>query len=203
MIKFMRSQKGSLAIILGVIVLVLLAGGVYIYYLTQQKSAYYSSLQQDAKNKIEKYNQETSKQVTSTPKETTSSADLKSYSNTQFKFSIQYPSNWQYKENDPPTPNLNKYHVVFFSSDGNSVLDLAVISGSYEEAKKGLGATKEIVDEEAGGLSGFTVLDEKGNKSLSYFPSPFFSNETYVLTYLTKSNYETLESIKNSLKFSK
>lgn len=52
----MRNQKGSVGTILIAITLLVIIGlGLYVAYLTQRKSAYYRSLQQDAINKKIQY----------------------------------------------------------------------------------------------------------------------------------------------------
>lgn len=198
-IKRVKDERGLLTIIIGVVVIIgFILAGFYIYH---QKTKYYSSLQQEAidknlRSKLDNASAAASQTISTVP------TNWKYYSNSQYKFSIQYPPEWQYKENDPPTPNLNKYHVTFYSPDRNSVLDLAIIEGNFEEAKKGLSASNKVMDENINDLTGLSIVDDMGNKTLTYFQSPFSSSETVVLTYLTKTDYLTLENIKNTLDFS-
>ena len=58
------------------------------------------------------------------------------YKNEEYKFTLSYPPDWQYKINDPYIPALAEFTVIFHSPTGNALVDVWIRDGEWEQVEQ-------------------------------------------------------------------
>lgn len=109
-----------------------------------------------------------------------------------------YPTNWDYKENDPFVPNLAEYTVTFSSSDGNSVLDVWIRSGNWVDVEKDILKEGNTTNSTVAGQPAIIQAGERG--SVIFVKHPSISNTVIVFSSIGE-NLTITDQIHKTLKF--
>ena len=191
-------QNGFSSIILVILLLIAIGFGGVFYYLTQiqnRNSGNNDNPKQTAESTV---NNNESKQ-SPVPVASVNQNQQKKFQNSKYKFSLSYPDNWNYKENDPYVPNLAEYTVTFSSPDRNTGLDVWIKDGSWTDVERDIlkdkNAIRGII---AGQPSIIQPQDTHGN--ITFVKHPFMVNKVIVFTNIGE-NLTITDQIQKTLKF--
>lgn len=181
-------QNGFTSLIVIASVLVIVGVGGAFYYLTQVQN-------KESKPVV------TSTQVTSSPTSIplVNQEQQKKFQSVQYKFSLAYPVNWNYKENDPFVPNLAEYTTTFSAPDGNSVLDVWIRSGNWADVERDIlkekNTTKTTLAEQP------AIIQLLGNNGkVTFVKHPTITDRVLVFTS-SGENLDVADQIQKTLKF--
>lgn len=177
--------------------LVVIGVGGTIYYLTQVQNKEPQPIDNSTQATLPtvKNNQPL---LSPTPISSVNQEQQKKFQSTQYKFSLAYPINWSYKENEPSVPNLAEYTVTFSSPDGNTVLDVWVKSGSWSDVERDILKEKDATEST---IAGYSVIVQPINRgSITFIKHPSITNKILVLTS-SGENLNTTDQIQKTLRF--
>lgn len=183
-----------------VIILVLVGGGIYYltYYLTQ--------VQNKEPKPIGNSTQVTSPTVKNNKPllsptfiPSASQEQQKKFQSAQYKFSLFYPSGWDYKENDPLVPNLAEYTITFSSPDQNTGLDVWIRSGNWADVERDVLKEKNAVKGTVAGQP--AIVQSQGNYGkVTFVKHPTITGKVLVFTSIGE-NLDVASQIQQTLKF--
>lgn len=182
-------SNGFTSLIIAVLVLAVIGISGVIYYLTQVQN------KESKSPTIQNHQPETpSISVPSVSQE-----QQKNFQSAQYKFSLTYPANWDYKENDPFVPNLAEYTVTFVSPDQNTGLDVWIRSGNWTDVEKDLLKDKNTAQTTVAGQP--AILQSQGkNGKVVFVNHPSLAGKVLVFSSIGE-NLEVTDQIQQTLKF--
>lgn len=190
-------QNGFAAIIITLLLLLVIGASGAFYYLTQVKNKQpeiIDSQKQTTEPRV------TNNQPTSFPVSTNSAiqGQQKKFQSSQYRFSLFYPADWSYKENDPYVPNLAEYTVTFSSPDQNTGLDVWIKDGNWEDVKKDVLKDKTAT---TGSLAGQpAIIQPQGRGSITFVKHPLLGTKVIVFASIGE-NLTIADQIQKTLKF--
>ncbi len=168
------------------IVVIGMGGAILYYYLTQTQ------------NKVPEVDSSPTSKVLPTASPV-NRGQQKRFQNSQYLFSLEYPTDWSYKENDPYVPNLAEYTVTFSSTSQDTVLDVWIKNGDWAGIERDLLKDKGAIRSTVAGQPAI-IQSQDGASRVTFVKHPLLIGKVLVFTNIG-DNLEAADQIQQTLNF--